>query len=120
MAVTRATSEPALVLHKQEPVGSGPCGSRRGMGAGSGRYDQARTQIVDIKTFPTWVGSRNQLIVKVETDEGVSGLGESGVSGRELAVVGAIQHFRQFLRGKDPLRRGALWQEMYRSQYFEG
>jgi len=77
-------------------------------------------QIVDIKTFPTWVGSRNQLIVKVETDVGVSGLGESGVSGRELAVVGAIQHFREFLRGKDPLRRGALWQEMYRSQYFEG
>ena len=90
------------------------------MGAGSGRYDQARMQIVDIKTFPTWVGSRNQLIVKVETDVGVSGLGESGVSGRELAVVGAIQHFREFLRGKDPLRRGALWQEMYRSQYFEG
>ena len=77
-------------------------------------------KITDIKTFPTWIGTRNQLIVKVETDEGLVGWGESGVSGRELAVVGAIRHYREFLIGRDPMRRGALWQEMYRSQYFEG
>ncbi len=77
-------------------------------------------KITDIKSYPTWVGHRNQLIVKVETDEGLYGLGESGFSGRELAVVGAINHYREWLIGKDPMRRGALWQEMYRSQYFEG
>src|ERR1700716_3188615 len=77
-------------------------------------------KIVDVKTFPTWVGSRNQLIVKVETDAGVYGWGEAGVSGRERAVVGALEHYREFLIGRDPLRIGALWQEMYRSQYFEG
>ncbi len=77
-------------------------------------------KITDIKAYPVWVGHRNQLVVKVETDEGLCGLGEAGLSGRELAVVGAIRHFREFLLGRDPLRRGALWQEMYRSQYFEG
>jgi galactonate dehydratase len=77
-------------------------------------------KITDIKTYPVWVGSRNQFIVKVETDEGLYGLGEAGVSGRELAVQGAVQHYREFLLGKDPMRRGAWWQEMYRSQYFEG
>jgi galactonate dehydratase len=77
-------------------------------------------KITDIKTFPVWVGSRNQLIVKVETDDGIYGWGESGLSGREMAVVGAIRHYREFLLGKDPRRIGALWQEMYRSQYFEG
>ena len=77
-------------------------------------------KITDIIAYPVWVGQRNQLIVKVETDEGVYGWGESGVSGRELAVAGAVRHFREFLVGKDPMRRGALWQEMYRSQYFEG
>jgi galactonate dehydratase len=66
------------------------------------------------------VGSRNQLIVKVETDSGLYGWGESGLAGRELAVVGAIKHYREFLIGRDPRRIGALWQEMYRSQYFEG
>ncbi|RME65817.1 MAG: mandelate racemase/muconate lactonizing enzyme family protein, partial [Alphaproteobacteria bacterium] len=42
------------------------------------------------------------------------------VSGRELAVIGAIKHFRAFLIGKDPGRIGAIWQELYRGQYFEG
>ena len=77
-------------------------------------------KITEIKSYPVWVGSRNQLIVKVETDEGLYGLGESGLSGRELAVDGAIRHFREFLIGQDPMRRGAVWQECYRSQYFEG
>lgn len=77
-------------------------------------------KITDIKTYPTWVGHRNQCIVKVETDEGIYGLGEAGLSGRELAVKGAVEHYREFLLGRDPMQRGALWQEMYRSQYFEG
>ena len=77
-------------------------------------------RITDIKVYPTWVGHRNQLIVKVETDEGVHGWGEAGVSGRELAVQGAVRHYREFLIGRDPRHPGALWQEMYRSQYFEG
>jgi galactonate dehydratase len=73
-----------------------------------------------ITPFVVWVGHRNQLIVKVETDDGLHGWGESGLSGRERAVVGAIEHYREFLIGRDPRRIGALWQEMYRSQYFEG
>lgn len=77
-------------------------------------------RITDIKPYPVWVGVRNQLVVKVETDEGIYGLGESGLSGRELAVIGALNHFREFLIGKDPLQRGRIWQELYRSQYFEG
>jgi len=77
-------------------------------------------KITDIKAYPVWVGSRNQLILKIETDAGIYGWGESGLSGRELAVIGAVRHYREFLLGKDPMRIGALWQEMYRSQYFEG
>ena len=77
-------------------------------------------KITDVKPYPVWIGHRNQLIVKVETDEGIYGWGEAGVSGRELAVAGAVNHYREFLIGQDPMRRGALWQEMYRSQYFEG
>ncbi len=77
-------------------------------------------KITDIKTFPVWVGHRNQMVVKVETDEGIHGWGEAGLSGRELAVDGAVRHYREFLLGRDPMQSGALWQEMYRSQYFEG
>jgi galactonate dehydratase len=77
-------------------------------------------KITEIKPYPVWVGNRNQLVVKVETDEGIFGLGESGLSGRELAVIGALKHFREFLVGQDPMQRGRIWQELYRSQYFEG
>ena len=77
-------------------------------------------KISEVKAYPVWVGTRNQLLVKVETDDGVYGWGESGLSGRELAVAGAVKHYREFLVGRDPRRIGALWQEMYRSQYFEG
>ena len=77
-------------------------------------------KIRDIKPLPVWIGHRNQLLVKVETEDGIVGWGESGLSGREQAVTGAVRHFREWLIGKDAMRRGALWQEMYRSQYFEG
>ncbi|MCB0016656.1 MAG: bifunctional D-altronate/D-mannonate dehydratase, partial [Anaerolineales bacterium] len=56
-------------------------------------------RITEIKSLPIWVGNRNQMVVKVETDEGIYGLGEAGLSGRELAVDGAIKHFREFLIG---------------------
>jgi len=77
-------------------------------------------KITAVRPFIGWIGIRNQLVVKVETDEGVFGWGESGLSGREKAVAGALEHYAQFLVGRDPMRIGALWQEMYRSQYFEG
>jgi len=76
--------------------------------------------IRDIKTFMPHVGLRKQLIVKVETEDGITGWGEAGHSSRENAVAAAVHHYRDFLIGKDAMRAGALWQEMYRSQYFEG
>lgn len=77
-------------------------------------------KISDIKVFPTNVGTGSQLIVKVETSEGIYGLGASGLSGRELAVAGAIEHFKTFLIGKEAFHIGAIWQDLYRGQYFEG
>ncbi|TLU66390.1 mandelate racemase/muconate lactonizing enzyme family protein [Thalassotalea litorea] len=76
--------------------------------------------ITDIKCYAFWLGHRNVCLVKIETDEGIFGWGESGLSGREKAVAGAIEHFREFLVGRSAMNIGALWQEMYRSQYFEG
>ncbi len=79
-----------------------------------------KLKITAIKPYPVRVGIRNQLLVKIETDQGLSGWGESGLSGRELAVAGALDHYREFLIGQDAMQIGRIWQEMYRSQYFEG
>ena len=73
-----------------------------------------------LETFPVWIGERNQLLVKITADDGSFGWGESGLSGRELAVMGALDHFRELLLGEDPFRIAHIWQKLYRSQYFEG
>ena len=77
-------------------------------------------RIAAIDCHPVWIGHRNQLLLKITTDSGLYGWGESGFSGRERAVIGAIDHYRELLIGRDPMRIGAIWQELYRSQYFEG
>ena len=38
--------------------------------------------------------------MKVECEGGVFGWGEAGLSGRELAVAGAVDHYAQFLVGQ--------------------
>jgi galactonate dehydratase len=76
-------------------------------------------EITDVTCHPVHHG-RDLLLVRVETDTGLVGWGESGLTGRERAVTGAVRHFREFLLGRDPRRTGALWQRTYRSQYFEG
>lgn len=77
-------------------------------------------KISAIKPYIVWVNHRNHLIVKVETSDGTYGWGESGLSGREKAVVGALEHYTPLLVGRDALKIGAIWQLLYRSQYFEG
>ena len=75
-------------------------------------------KITNIETYPVWGGSRNFLFVVVDTDEGISGVGEAGITGRELAVIGAIEHFKPLLIGQDPLRIEHLWQVLFRGGFF--
>ena len=77
-------------------------------------------KITSIEPLHARVGIRNQLLVKVTTEDGLYGWGESGLSCREGAVAAAIEHFAEFLIGKDSRQIGRIWQETYRSQYFEG
>lgn len=58
------------------------------------------------------------LFVKVETDEGVYGIGEAGITYRELAVEGAVRHLQSLLVGQDPFRTEFLWQQMHRRSFF--
>ncbi|NLF01641.1 MAG: mandelate racemase/muconate lactonizing enzyme family protein [Anaerolineales bacterium] len=65
-----------------------------------------------------WAGHRNFLVVVVDTDEGIYGIGEAGLTGRELAVMGAIEHFRPLLVGQDPARIEHIWQMLSRGGFF--
>lgn len=73
-------------------------------------------EITDIRTRPVdrW------LFVEVETDAGIIGIGESGTWGFLEASEGAIETFKRYLIGKDPLRIDHHWQYMYRNAHFRG
>ncbi len=60
------------------------------------------------------------LLVKVETDAGIYGLGESGAWGFLEASGAAIEKFGKYLVGQDPLRIEHHWQYMYRFSHFRG
>ena len=61
-------------------------------------------KITGIDAWPVSEGRRNYPFVTVDTDEGISGVGEVGISRRELAIIGAIDPFRPLLLGMDPFR----------------
>ena len=75
-------------------------------------------KITAVETYPVWGGTRNFLFVTVDTDAGIAGVGESGLTGRELAVAGAVQHLAPLLIGEDPRRIEHLWQLMARGGFF--
>ncbi len=77
-------------------------------------------KITAVKGFAVHGGHRNLFIVKIETDDGLSGLGEGGMAGREWAMQGMLDHCARILVGEDPRRIEHLWQVLYRSWYFEG
>ena len=77
-------------------------------------------RITAIRPSPSGSASATSCSSRSRPTRASYGWGESGLSGREKAVVGAVEHYAEFLIGRDPMRIGALWQEMYRSQYFEG
>src|SRR5438067_1396620 len=75
-------------------------------------------KITAIEAFPVFNGARNSLFVTVDTDAGLSGVGESGLSGRELAVMGALEHFKPLLIGRDARRIEHIWQTLFRGGFF--
>jgi L-alanine-DL-glutamate epimerase-like enolase superfamily enzyme len=75
-------------------------------------------RITGVESYPVWGGERNFLFVVVDTDEGISGVGEAGLTGRELAVMGTVEHFEPLLVGEDPFRIEHLWQTLFRGGFF--
>lgn len=61
-----------------------------------------------------WIYRRVVDVVKIQTDEGITGWGE-GYAGRDGGFL--KQQFGDLLIGADPLNRNALWQQMFASVY---
>lgn len=63
---------------------------------------------------PRWV------FTKVETDEGITGWGESTLEGHAATQVTAVAELARLLEGEDPGRIEFHWQTMYRAGFYRG
>jgi mannonate dehydratase len=75
-------------------------------------------KITDIKVIVASPG-RNFVTVKIYTDQGLTGIGDATVNGRELAVVSYLRdHVIPILIGKDAHRIEDIWQYLYKGAYW--
>jgi galactonate dehydratase len=59
-------------------------------------------------------------LVKVTTDQGLVGWGETTLEGKPHSTTAAVAEMAEYLIGQDPLRIEHHWQHLYRSAFFRG
>jgi galactonate dehydratase len=74
-----------------------------------------RLKIKKLVTRKHTIGNRDYLFLEIETDGGITGLGEGSISGRIDIVEQAIQFYTPYLTGKDP----AGFEEHWNRNYFQ-
>ncbi len=75
-------------------------------------------KITDVKVIVCSPG-RNFVTVKIVTDQGLYGIGDATVNGRELSVVSYLQdHVAPLLIGRDAGQIEDIWQYLYRGAYW--
>ena len=75
-------------------------------------------KIAAVKVIVTCPG-RNFVTLKITTDQGVHGIGDATLNGRELAVVSYLEdHVADCLIGRDASEIEDIWQYLYRGCYW--
>jgi mannonate dehydratase len=75
-------------------------------------------RITEARVVVTCPG-RNFVTLKLVTDEGVTGIGDATLNGRELAVAAYLtEHVVPVLIGRDPARIEDTWQYLYKGAYW--
>ncbi|MBE7042292.1 MAG: galactonate dehydratase [Ruminococcaceae bacterium] len=77
-------------------------------------------KITDIQTFVVDCYRTNWVFVKVMTDEGIDGIGEATLEYKEKALLGAVEHLKEALVGKNPRQIEKLYHDCYRDAYWRG
>lgn len=66
------------------------------------------------------IRANRSVFVKIHTDEGITGIGESGAWGLLEASAKELEMFGEYLVEKDPLMIEYHWQYLYRFSHFRG
>ena len=77
-------------------------------------------KVTDVKPFVVDCFRTNFVFVKIYTDEGVTGVGEGTLEYKEKAFLGALEHIKEYLVGKNPLDVEQHFHNIYRDAYWRG
>ena len=77
-------------------------------------------KVIDVKPFVVDCFRTNWVFVKVYTDEGIDSVGEATLEYKEAALLGAVQHIKEYLVGKNPLDIERHFHDIYRDAYWRG
>ena len=78
----------------------------------------SQLKITDAQVFVCCPG-RNFVTLKVYTDEGIHGLGDATLNGRELSVASYLRdHVIPCIISRDPFQTEDIWQYLYRGAYW--
>ncbi len=77
-------------------------------------------KVTDIKPFVVDCFRTNWVFIKVYTDDGIDGVGEATLEYKEKALLGAVEHIKEYLVGKNPFEIEKHWHAIYRDAYWRG
>ncbi|WP_010268718.1 mandelate racemase/muconate lactonizing enzyme family protein [Paenibacillus senegalensis] len=77
-------------------------------------------KITDVKTYIVGNEWKNWVFTQVETDEGVTGLGEATVNGFAKTTEAAIHELKRFVIGMDPFDVEQISLKLFRDYYSDG
>lgn len=77
-------------------------------------------KVTDVKCFTVDCFRTNWVFVKVYTDSGIDGVGEATLEYKEKALLGAVEHIKEYLVGKNPLNIERHYHDIYRDAYWRG
>jgi len=75
-------------------------------------------KITDMKIYVVDADWRNWVFVKVFTDEGLTGVGETSQDTADEKVVAALKTIRGYLLGKDPFTIENHWRALYHGHFW--
>ena len=77
-------------------------------------------KVTDVKCFTVDCFRTNWVFVKVYTDSGIDGVGEATLEYKEKALLGAVEHIKEYLVDKNPLNIERHYHDIYRDAYWRG
>ena len=77
-------------------------------------------KITNVKTKLAALGPRNCIFVAIETDEGITGIGETLYKRKAKMVEAGIHELARYLIGQDPTRIEDHFEKMYRDAFLVG